>query len=135
MRRIGGRCGCADYYVSMVDGHFGVRMSDELVAAAVRSAVDLPRMTERILQAIDAALPGPRVVITIAADARNAIPEIGIGGFTRPDNGEITVSVDPRRDVSAIVRDWLPLTLAHELITPGGSCAAPAMAARWAKPS
>jgi hypothetical protein len=105
----------SDYVVSMVDGHFGLRIYDSLVDAGTRSGVDLPRATERILQTIDAALPGPRVLITIASDRTYAVPEIGIGGFTRPDSGDITVSVDPSRDLSLIVRDWLPLTLAHEL--------------------
>jgi hypothetical protein len=104
-------------FVPMVDDHFRVRFDVGMSDASRRAGIDIVRATEIVLATTDRALPGPRTTIWITADPGSAIPEVGIGGFTYPESGDIIVAVDTsaRQDLSRIVRDELPLTLAHEL--------------------
>lgn len=101
----------------MVGDHFRVRFDVGMSDASRRAGIDIVHATELALTSIDRPLPGPRPTIWITADPGNAIPEVGVGGFTHPQSGDITVAVDTsgRRDLSRIVKDQLPLTLAHEV--------------------
>jgi uncharacterized protein YjaZ len=70
-----------------------------------------------VLAAIDRALDSPPATISISVNGPRAIPEVGVGGFTDPTTGDVSIWLDPnsRLGVPTMLRTWLPLTLAHEL--------------------
>ena len=53
----------------------------------------------------------------MAVDASRAIPEIGVGGFTNPASGDVSIWIDgsPPGGVEAALETWIPALLAHEL--------------------
>ncbi len=87
----------------------------EQLATGVR--VDLDEIVRRELGSVAAALHSPRATVNLVINPKAAIPEVGVGGFTNPATGLVTVSLDPqsRIGVAKTMRVWVPLTLAHEL--------------------
>jgi hypothetical protein len=87
----------------------------EQLASGVR--VDLDGLVNRELAMIAGALHSPNATVNFVVNARAAIPEVGVGGFTNPQTGVVTVSLDPqsRVGVERTLGVWVPITLAHEL--------------------
>jgi uncharacterized protein YjaZ len=55
--------------------------------------------------------------VSVNVNGARAIPEVGVGGFTDPGTGSVTMWLDPksRIGVRATLTTWLPQGLAHEL--------------------
>jgi hypothetical protein len=97
---------------------FTVAVSEDAASAAGAAGVDLERLVVRSARRAFELLPHRgRIRIEIGLDATRAIPEIGVGGFADPEDGDVFVSIDgaPPGGLKAALETWIPATLAHEL--------------------
>jgi hypothetical protein len=96
---------------------FDVHIDSAVEALARGARVDVDQVVSSELQAVAPALRSPRATVNIVVNPRAAIPEVGVGGFTNPQTGVVTVSLDPNSRIGAdgTLRVWLPVTLGHEL--------------------
>jgi hypothetical protein len=54
-----------------------------------------------------------RTDLTVVVDPDRTIPGIGVGGYTDPNTGDVTISLDAPPDRG--IATWLPVTVAYEL--------------------
>lgn len=97
---------------------FTVAISEDIESASRKADVDLERVAVRSARRAFELLPHRgQIRIEIALDAASAIPDIGVGGFTNPETGNVFVSIDgaPPGGLKAALETWVPAILAHEL--------------------
>jgi len=101
----------------MINGQFVVRIEEVVRTAITVAGADVYHVVEKTLSRVQELLPGPRAAINITADPRSVIPEVAVGGFTNPSNGEVSIWLDLRnRDrLLAAVNVWLPEAITHEI--------------------
>lgn len=93
-------------------------VSKTAASTARQDGVDLKRLVARSAGKALSLLPHRgRVKIVVGLDATQAIPEIGVGGFTNPENGDVSIWIDahPPRGLRTALTTWIPATVAHEL--------------------
>jgi hypothetical protein len=95
---------------------FTVDVEPDAAAAAREAGVDLESLVTRSADEAFERLPHRGVVrIHVTADATEAIPGIGVGGFSgRDGNPQIAIDVN-RGALHKALETWIPLTVAHEL--------------------
>lgn len=99
----------------VIDG-ISVELCGNCVEAARKAGVDLERLTRHALNRVTTLLPDISTRLFVDVDSEGAIPETGIGGYTDPISGVVSISLDiTERDVAESLRVWLPAELAHEL--------------------
>lgn len=97
---------------------FTVVVSKDAASAANQDGVDLEHLVARSAEKVFSLLPHRgRVRIHVGLDATQAIPEIGIGGFTDPRTGDVSLWIDanPPRGLRKALETWMPGSVAHEL--------------------
>src|SRR5262249_55170382 len=97
---------------------FTVRVSKEAAAASRRKGVDLRELVARSAAKAFSLLPHRgRVDIDVQLDAAQAIPQIGVGGFSDPATGNVSISIDahPPEGLRKALETWIPASVAHEL--------------------
>lgn len=97
---------------------FTVVISDDAASVSREEGVDLERLVAASARTVFELLPHRgRIRIEVAVDASRAIPEIGVGGFTNPSSGDVSIWIDgsPPGGVEATLETWIPALLAHEL--------------------
>ena len=99
------------------DGPFTVAISEDARQVSQNSGVDLDRLVTDSAAKVFTLLPHVgRIRIDVQLDASRSIPEVGVGGYTDPKNGN--VSLDRRQSAGRaghVLQTWVPATLAHEL--------------------
>jgi len=81
--------------VSMVQEGVMVNVSSAVIHSAPASDTDIAPILRQALRRITSLLPGLNARVDIAVDPENTIHEIGMGGSTDPDTGDVTIAVDP----------------------------------------
>jgi hypothetical protein len=97
---------------------FTVAVSGDAASASREAGVDLEGLAVRSARRAFELLPHRgKLRIWIALDAARSIPELGVGGSTNPETGDVLVSIDgtPPGGLKAALATWIPATLAHEL--------------------
>jgi Predicted Zn-dependent protease (DUF2268) len=97
---------------------FTVVISGDAASVSRKESVDVERLLTRSAQKVFELLPHRgRIRIEVAVDASRSIPEIGVGGFTNPASGDVSIWIDgsPPGGVKAALETWIPAALAHEL--------------------
>lgn len=96
---------------------FALQIDPAVEQLASAAHVDVDAVVRQELVTVAAALRSPKATVALLVNPRATIPEVGVGGFTNPESGVVTVSIDPnsRIGIAQTLRVWLPLTLAHEL--------------------
>jgi len=96
---------------------FTVTVSADARSAAERSGVNLVELVAASANKTLALLPHQGLmVITVSVDASQAIPEIGVGGYTDPKGGNVDLWIDPHRArLRQVLETWIPASVAHEL--------------------
>jgi hypothetical protein len=99
-------------------GRFTVVLSGKALQRAKAAGFNLPALTGRALDRIDALLPGPKTIITVSYGRPDKlIPQAGANGYTNPLNGHIMVAFGPtaQASVGKALTLWLPRALSHEV--------------------
>jgi hypothetical protein len=97
---------------------FTVVVSDDVERVSREAGVDLEGLVAESARRAFELLPHRgRVSIYVALDASRSIPETGVGGFTDPSTGTVSIWIDgtPPGGLKAALQTWVPATLAHEL--------------------
>jgi Predicted Zn-dependent protease (DUF2268) len=97
---------------------FTVVVSDDAAAVSREGDVDLEGLVADSARRVFELLPHRgRISIYVALDSSRSIPEIGVGGFTDPSNGTVSIWIDdtPPGGLKAVLETWIPAALAHEL--------------------
>jgi predicted Zn-dependent protease DUF2268 len=97
---------------------FTVEVSQDARRVAQQAGIDLERLVSDSAATVFSRLPHrDRISIQVRLDPSQSIPEIGVGGSTSPQDGNVYVSIDdtPPGGLPAALRTWVPATLAHEL--------------------
>jgi Predicted Zn-dependent protease (DUF2268) len=97
---------------------FTVEVSQDARRICQQAGVDLERLVADSAATVLSRLPHRgRISILVRLDASRSIPEVGVGGFTDPQDGDVFVWIDdtPPSGLPAALRTWVPATLAHEL--------------------
>ena len=77
--------------------------------------VSINNIAEAIVEDVNNVMPVPNLTIRVRANASDAIPEIGIGGYN-PNADEVILSVNPNfPDLATSIDTWFGPTLAHEM--------------------
>ena len=93
-----------------------VELCDACVRAARDARIDLEEVIGGALRRAASLLPDVVTRVSVDVDPGGAIPGIGVGGYTDPTSGTVSISLDlsvVRLDRT--LRVWLPQELAHEL--------------------
>jgi Predicted Zn-dependent protease (DUF2268) len=93
-------------------------ISNDAASVSRKEGVDLERLVTRSAQKVFELLPRRgRIRIEVAVEASRSIPEIGVGGFTNPASGDVSIWIDgsPPGGLKAALETWVPASLAHEL--------------------
>ena len=95
-----------------VDGLL-VDIAPDALAAARESGVDLAGTVRSAIQLASGLLGDVRTDLSVVVDPERTIAGIGVGGYTDPNTGDVTISLDdaPGRRIAT----WLPVTVAYEL--------------------
>jgi Predicted Zn-dependent protease (DUF2268) len=95
-----------------VDGVL-VDIAADALAGARESGVDLTGTVKSAIQRASGLLGDVRTDLTLVVDPERTIAGIGVGGYTDPNTGDVTISLDdaPGRRIAT----WLPVTVAYEL--------------------
>lgn len=97
---------------------FTVVVSDAAASVSREAGVDLEPLVAESARRVFELLPHRgRVRIKVALSASRSIPEIGVGGFTNPATGDVSVWIDsePPGGLKQALETWVPATLAHEV--------------------
>jgi Predicted Zn-dependent protease (DUF2268) len=97
---------------------FTVVVNDDAASVSREEGVDLERLVADSARRVFALLPHRgRIRIEVALDASRSIPEIGVGGFTIPASGDVSIWFEsaPPSGLKAALKTWVPAVLAHEL--------------------
>jgi Predicted Zn-dependent protease (DUF2268) len=97
---------------------FTVQVSQDARRISQQAGVDLERLVSESAATVFSRLPHrDRISIQVRVDPSRSIPEIGVGGYTDPLGGDVSVWIDdtPPGGLPAALRTWVPATLAHEL--------------------
>jgi hypothetical protein len=96
---------------------FNVTVTAAAQFAAERSGVNPVQLVTASANKAFALLPHQGLmVISVSVDASQAIPAIGIGGYTDPRSGNVDITIDPKHSrLGQMLRTWIPATVAHEL--------------------
>lgn len=100
------------------NGRFAVAIVKPLGYAAQAAGVFLTADLDRSLARIAELLPGPRSDILIYGSTQGIIPGTGVGGFTDPATGQVSIPVNIQQRSSALRRTlsiWLRQALSHEI--------------------
>lgn len=100
------------------DGAFTVAISEDARRVFQDSGVDLDRLVTDSAAKVFTLLPHRgRIRIDLQVDARRSVPEVGVGGYTDPEDGSVSVWIDdsPPGGLRNALQTWVPATLAHEL--------------------
>lgn len=107
--------GCGGDDTAPSDRAFVLVLSESAADASREAGVDLEGLIERSAEAAFNVLPHRgRLQIEVQVDPARVIPEIGVGGFTDPATGDVSVWIRPTPLREELTR-WIPATLAHEL--------------------
>jgi hypothetical protein len=111
------RAGSSSAPAPTVARRFTVRLGPAAVSNAAAAGVDLSRVVDEALVRINALLPGPPTTINVRYSHQGLIPQLGVGGFTDPMTGAVSVWFGPRKSISLrqSLTLWLPQALAHEV--------------------
>ena len=90
-----------------------VDISPEALEASREAGVDLADVVRAAIDRASTLLGDVRTGLTVVVDPKRTITGIGVGGYTDPNTGDVTISLDGAPD--ARIRTWLPVTLAYEL--------------------
>jgi hypothetical protein len=97
-------------------GEIRIHLCRVCVRSAAGAGIGLRDVVRATIRQAETILPLPATRVSVRADPRATIPELGVGGFTDVVTGHVFISMDPTfHDRQAALRTWLPLTLAHEL--------------------
>ena len=117
-----GAAGCSDGHSQArrkLEGTaFTVTVSKDAAAAARQKDVDLRGLVARSAERSFSLLPHRgRVRIDVRLDPALAIPQTGVGGFTDPRTGNVSISIDakPPEGLRKALETWIPGSVAHEL--------------------
>ncbi len=99
-------------------GTITATIAPEALRLAEDADVDLAREMRTILERVDRLLRiSAPVAVRVAVNPKAAIPEVGVGGFTDPASGAVTISLSAhaRVPVRESLTVWLRMAVAHEL--------------------
>jgi hypothetical protein len=102
----------------VVVGTITATIAPEALRLGEDADLDLARDMRNILERVDSLLHiSAPVAVRVVVNPEAAIPEVGVGGFTDPTSGAVTLSLSAhaRVPVSESLTVWLRMTLAHEL--------------------
>ena len=97
---------------------FTVVVSDDVERVSREGGVALEGLVAESARRVFELLPHRgRISIYVALDASRSIPETGVGGFTDPSTGTVSIWIDdtPPGGLKAALEAWVPATMAHEL--------------------
>lgn len=96
---------------------FHVNLEPTVELWAHQAHIDLTQTVKDALSTIEGRLHATPSVIGIEAGTFYVIPDVGIGGYTDPYTGHVQISMDARSPLGlrALLKTWVPLSLAHEL--------------------
>jgi hypothetical protein len=102
---------------SFAGDRFTVTFTGQALEKASAGGVDLPRVVAQALDRINALLPGPHTTISVAYAGSRVIPQTGTSGQTDPATGAVAIAFGSTARVSlaAVMKLWLPRSLAHEI--------------------
>ena len=90
-----------------------VDISADALVASHEAGVELAGVVRAAIERASALLGEVRTGLTVVVDPKRTITGVGVGGYTDPNTGEVTISLDDAPD--ARITTWLPVTLAYEL--------------------
>ena len=90
-----------------------IDISPDALEASREAGVDLADVVRAAIERASTLLGDVRTGLTVVVDPKRTITGIGVGGYTDPNTGDVTISLDGAPD--ARIRTWLPVTLAYEL--------------------
>ena len=90
-----------------------IDISPDALEASREAGVELPDVVRAAIERASALLGDVRTGVTVVVDPERTITGVGVGGYTDPNTGDVTISLDDAPD--ARIKTWLPVTLAYEL--------------------
>ena len=115
---LGGGCGGGEAQPKLEGTAFTVAVSKTAASAARRNGVDLESLVAGSAEKALTLLPHRgRVRIAVRMDAAKTIPQIGVGGFTDPRTGDVSIWIEakPPGGLRKTLETWIPGSVAHEL--------------------
>ena len=105
-----------DRSVFTASGHT-IDLEPTVMLWAEQEHLDVRARVRETVADIQRVLDVPHVSVRIVAGSYRSIPDVGIGGVTDQDSGDITITMDQRSSTGPrrLLTTWLPLALAHEL--------------------
>jgi len=99
-------------------GTITATIAPEALRLGADADLDLAAEFRNILERVDSLLHiSAPVAVGVVVNPEAAIPEVGVGGFTDPASGAVTISLSARArvPVSESLTVWLRVDVAHEL--------------------
>jgi len=97
---------------------FTITVDQDAASAARQEDVDLKTLVAHSAEKAFSLLPDRGVVqIDVHLNPSKTIPQIGVGGFTDPRSGNVTIWIErsPPGGLRRALETWLPGSVAHEL--------------------